>query len=72
MKTLFIALVVSIGLVGCIDNDEQSNLGQKISNGEGTTANVLVIKLEDCTPCAVLIGYYRGAIDCDWKNNGQK
>lgn len=35
--------------------------------GGGGGGNVQLVTLKDGTRCAVLIGYYKGGITCDWR-----
>lgn len=37
-----------------------------VRSATGDSANIIEYKLEDGTRCAVLIGYNKGSIDCDW------
>lgn len=37
-----------------------------VSSAQGS-AEVKIITLEDNTKCAILVGYNKGAIDCNWK-----
>ena len=40
--------------------------GIVVSNVEGS-AGITEFTLKDGTRCAALIGYYKGALSCDWK-----
>lgn len=54
-------------LSACGHNAEQLPDGAvDVANGGGS-GTVQLIHLKDGTPCAVLIGYKKGSIDCGWR-----
>lgn len=55
-----IALVCVLVLAGCTNNTEQI-----VSDGGGS-GGVKLIVLSDGTKCAVIVGYAKGGIDCNW------
>lgn len=61
-------LVTVLALVGCSQGHppQPSANGIAVSNGDGQ-AEIQVVTLRDGTRCAVLIGYRKGAISCDWR-----
>ena len=63
--TLIAASLLTVGLGGCAKTEATVD-GNLISNGEGS-ATVTEHTLKDGTRCVVLIGYYKGAISCDWR-----
>jgi hypothetical protein len=66
MKLLFIFLAFSLSACSPIGAAKH---GQEIGDGNGQ-ATVALTYLEDGTRCAVLIGYSKGAISCDWQKKG--
>lgn len=69
MKLCF-AFCAMCFLAGCGANSTTSKTAGNdgdisISNGDGT-ATATEIHLKDGTPCAVLVGAYKGAISCGW------
>lgn len=63
MKIIFAILLLA--LAGCGSNDPNA---KRVSDSGGA-ADVKLIELEDGTKCAVLIGYQKGALSCDWEGN---
>lgn len=59
MKIACLVLLL-IGLMSC------SGGGQSVA-GAGGGGDIQEIYLSDGTRCVVLIGYYKGAISCDWQ-----
>ncbi len=53
--------VVVLILAGCGNSP-----GQDVTDGMGS-GRVTMVRLDDGTRCAVLVGYSKGAIDCDWQ-----
>lgn len=64
-KLLIGASLLTAVLAGCAKTEATKD-GNLISNGAGE-ATVTDHTLSDGTKCAVLIGYYKGAISCGWK-----
>lgn len=64
MKTLAVILALAALVVACSAQGPAAIM--TVGNGEGS-ADVKIIKLDDGTRCAVLIGAYKAAISCDWK-----
>ena len=61
MKLGILTLAV-LALSGCYNSgDTQAEVFDGMGAGE-----VKLIRLTDGTKCAVLIGYQKGAISCDW------
>lgn len=60
MKTM--ALILSVVLLSACTNNTQ----QQVSDGNGS-AGVTMVYLQDGTKCAVLVGYSKGAISCDFR-----
>jgi len=58
MKYILI-LLAAFAASGCEMGD--------VSDGMGS-GDIKMYTLPDGTKCAVLIGYSKGAIDCNWKN----
>lgn len=72
MKTLLnilTGLAVVLILVGC--NNQSENLPDGIIEASTPMydGEVTEVTLKDGTRCAVLLGYNRGGISCDWENN---
>ena len=63
MKIIAIIVLV-MALMGCSGPATVDREGV-VSNGEGS-GSITEYKLSDGTRCAVLIGYKKGALDCDW------
>lgn len=61
-------LLTFVLLAGCGSSEFKTN-GSTVM-GAGGSANVQEVVLSDGTRCAVLVGYQKGAISCDW--NGSK
>jgi len=62
----YMVLAFCILAAACTNNTATSVPGGiEVSNGFGS-AGVQEITLPDGTKCAVLIGYYKGAISCGW------
>ena len=62
MKKIFAVVFVMIAIVGCT---KQGNTQATVSDGNGQGDVALVI-LNDGTKCAVIVGYSKGGIDCNW------
>ena len=63
-------LLLCLALAGCSDPVPQQRPvfgGVVVGDAYNGNAAVQTIQLEDGTRCAVLIGYRKGAISCDWK-----
>ena len=59
-----------LALAGCSDPVPQQRPvfgGVVVGDAYNGIGTVQTIQLEDGTRCAVLIGYRKGAISCDWK-----
>jgi hypothetical protein len=61
-----IILIMAVLVAGCTGPVSQTSDGV-VSNGS-SNGSVSIVNLKDGTKCAVLIGYYKGAISCDWKS----
>ena len=71
-------VVATIAIVGralvtaCGPSQVQTRTGSDgstlISNREGA-GSITEVRLEDGTRCAVLIGYNKGGISCDWQGS---
>jgi hypothetical protein len=61
MKTA-IALVLAFLVAGC----SETSPGAIDVSGSGGFAEVKIVTMQDGTKCAVLSGYKKGGIDCDW------
>lgn len=61
-----LTLLWLIFAVGCAPS-AGTNL-QDVSNSGGS-GSVQEIYLKDGTHCAILIGYYKGSISCNWKSS---
>jgi len=59
---IFLTFVCLVLLCACSDGLG----GQRVSDGWGD-GQVKEVMLSDGTKCAVLIGFEKGAIDCNWK-----
>jgi hypothetical protein len=69
MKKLIV--LVALVLAGCGAPPNPKHYGNGIAvGGEGGSASIQEITLTDGTRCAILVGYEKGAISCDW--NGSK
>ena len=55
-------------LMGCAGEAKVDKHNGTVSNGEAEAA-ITEYNLSDGTRCAVLIGYSKGAIDCDWNSS---
>lgn len=64
MKMLIVALATAAALAGC---GKSGNTQAHVSDGYGE-GEVKLVMLQDGTRCAVLIGYSKGGIHCDWKH----
>lgn len=64
MKALIAVIAASL-LVGCAARDNDPSR-QSVA-GAGGSGEVKEVFLSDGTRCAVVIGYYKGAITCDWQ-----
>ena len=62
------ALLVAGCTGGPAEVAQEPNGTVSVKNNEGF-GSVTLVKLEDGTKCAVLIGYNKGGIHCDWKGN---
>lgn len=67
-------LAVGLGIAATIfggafllTESRKPNNGETVYGTDGTSAHVSVVKLEDGTRCAVVVGMYKGGISCDWK-----
>jgi hypothetical protein len=59
---------VCFGGVFLITNTSpKPNAGETVYGSDGTSAHVSLVRLEDGTRCAVVVGMYKGGISCDWK-----
>lgn len=68
MKHIFILALLALS--GCASDEVPPGNIASLKNtlsGAGGKAAVMEIQLDDGTRCAVLIGAYQGAIDCDWR-----
>lgn len=61
MKSLAVVVLLLV-LSGCNTSPGAQDVSSSSGRGE-----VKIVKLEDGTTCAVLIGYRKGAISCNWK-----
>lgn len=52
----YIVIMTALFLAGC------GNV-----SGVGGSADVIEYYLDDGTRCAILVGAYKGSIDCNWK-----
>jgi hypothetical protein len=61
-------LIVMFGGVFLLSTSiPKPNAGETVYGSDGTSAHVSLVKLEDGTRCAVVVGMYKGGISCDWK-----
>lgn len=68
MKFKFmIVMLVALVVTGC---SKVGDIQATVSDGIGT-GDVTLVMLRDGTKCAVLIGYSKGAISCDWRSVGE-
>ena len=73
MKSSWVVAIVLVlsfafGLTALIVGEQQkSKGGETVYGSDGTSAHVSLVKLEDGTRCAVVVGMYKGGISCDWK-----
>jgi hypothetical protein len=60
-------------VAGCYSNGPSKakveNNGSVSIESMGGSGTVDLVTMRDGTKCAVLIGYYKGAIHCDWRGN---
>lgn len=62
-------LAVLVLLAGCAQKPEPTQEGGvRISDGGGA-ATAYSIQMPDGTRCVALVGYYKGAITCDWNDS---
>lgn len=61
---LYLISLVSLLSVACVN--KQGDTQASVSDGYGS-GDVVLVHLKDGTRCAALIGYYKGAIHCDWR-----
>ena len=56
-----IPILISLFILGCekVDGRKEVSLGRH--------GDLRLIRLEDGTKCAVVVGYNKAAIDCNWK-----
>ncbi len=64
MKRLLLVATIA-ALSGCT----MTSPGAQDVSGSAGGAEVKVITLDDGTRCAVLVGYQKGAISCDWNRS---
>lgn len=65
---LAVCLIFLLGGLSCLLISGCSpSLGATDVSGSLGGAEVKIVTLDDGTKCAVLIGYQKGAISCDWK-----
>lgn len=65
----YLILVCGFGLlsISVILLSSSPSPGSKSVGGSGGEAEVKVVTLDDGTKCAILVGYSKGAISCNWK-----
>jgi len=58
-------LVIAVAIIsGCAVSSPGTEI--QVSEGLGS-ADVKLVKLSDGTKCAILVGYNKSSIACDWK-----
>lgn len=59
-------VLVAMSLTSCGLDQKQVSNGVEVSAG-GSSGGIQEIKLSDGTRCAVLVGYNKAALTCNWK-----
>jgi len=60
-------LLIVTALAGCSYAPEETATGISVG-AAGGSVEVQEVRLKDGTRCAVIIGYEKGAISCDWSH----
>lgn len=73
MRRLLFVVLALAALAGCNPSVETTPAGAgwvQVSNGYGS-AGAKEIEFPSGTRCVVLVGYYKGGIDCDFPRKAQ-
>jgi hypothetical protein len=71
-------IVASIAIVGCVlvtacgpsyVNTQTASDGSIYINNRAGGGSITEVRLKDGTKCAVLIGYSKGGISCNWQGS---
>jgi len=65
-KLIAVLLLGSVAVTGCADKNSVSGQNSVTVRSDSYIGYVSEIYLEDGTRCAVMMGYYKGGLSCDW------
>lgn len=63
-------VILAVLLCDCSRSPTPTEIGIEVNAADGS-AMVQEVFLKDGTRCAVIVGYSKGGIDCEWRNRSE-